>query len=110
MTTAQARYDTAAPRRVVQRRDLVERAAHLERARRFESLDLEVDVGPEVRRQEWRTLEGGAREVSVDDPARSDQIRDGRLPLHGATILPPKDDVVGHPGSLAVWQRFSGSK
>src|SRR5437773_1066768 len=95
MTTGRGRDDTAAPRRIVQRRDLVERAAHLERARRLESLDLEVDVGPEIRRQEWRTLEGGAREVSVDDPARSDQIRDGRLPLHGATILRRVDADLG---------------
>src|SRR5437879_13226389 len=87
MTTGRGRDDAAASRRIVQRRDLVERAAHLERARRLESLDLEVDVGPEIRRQKWRTLERGAREVSVDDPARSDQVRDGRLPQHGATVL-----------------------
>src|SRR5437899_11472622 len=87
MTTGRGRDDTAAPRHIVQRRDLVERAPHLERARRLESLDLEIDVGPEIRRQKWRTLERGARAVSVDDPARSDQIRDGRLPQHRATIL-----------------------
>src|SRR5207237_7670448 len=95
MTTSGGRDDPAAPRRIVQRRDLSERAAHLERARRLERLDLEVNVGPEVGRQKWRTLERGAREVTVDDPARSDQIRDGRLPLHGATILRRGDADLG---------------
>src|SRR2546426_562586 len=49
VTPGGGRDDPPTPCRVIERRDLVESASHLEGSRRFEGLDLEMDVGAEVR-------------------------------------------------------------
>ena len=60
VTPGRGRDYPAPPCRLVERGDLVESAPHLEGAGRLESLDLEIDVGPKVGRQERRSLERGA--------------------------------------------------
>src|SRR5438045_4866311 len=90
VTAGRRRDDSSLPRRVVEGCDLVEGASYFEGTRWLECLDLEVDLGSEVGREQRRALKRSAREEAVHDPACGDHIRDGRLSLHGATILRPE--------------------